>query len=141
MLNFEIQPVTKLILEMKYCTIITLIWISFHVSGQKIHKSDLLGCWTESREENTQGSNLFIYRPCDYKEFPPSWFRFRMNLRSDSICSWLVLAANDGHYMVDGTWIFNEDTNKLKLYNKEGKEVLSFIIEAVEKNILKVKKN
>jgi hypothetical protein len=124
---------------MKYFSIIILIWISFQVSGQKISKSDLQGCWTESREENTQGSNVFIYRPCDYKVFPPSRYRFKMNLKSGSICSWLVLSQNDGHYMQDGTWTFNEETKELKLYNMEGKEVRRFIIEEVEDKILKMK--
>src|ERR1039457_2199153 len=112
---------------MKYFSIITLIWISFQVSGQKINKSDLLGCWTDSREENTQGSNVFIFRPCDYKVFPPSRYRFKMNLKSGSICSWLELAINDAHYMVDGTWTFNEATNELKLLNNEGKEFWNVI--------------
>jgi hypothetical protein len=62
-----------------------------------------------------------------------------MDLKSDSTCSWLVLAINDGHYMVDGTWTFNEATNELKLYNTEGKEESKFIIEEVKDNILKVK--
>ena len=112
---------------MKYFTIITLLWISFHVSGQQISKSDLLGCWTESREENAPGSNVFIYRPCDYRVFPPSRYRFKMILSSGSKCSWLVLASNDGHYMQDGTWTFNEETNELILYNTEGKEDSKFM--------------
>ncbi len=124
---------------MKYFTIITLVWISFQVSGQKISESDLIGCWTESREENIQGSNVFIYRPCDFKVFPPSRYRFKMILRGGSICSWLVLASDDGHYMQDGTWTFKEETNELKLYYMGGKEVIRFIIEEVEDKILKVK--
>ncbi len=62
-----------------------------------------------------------------------------MILSSGSKCSWLVLASNDGHYMQDGTWTFNEGTNELKLYNMEGKEVSRFIIEKVEDKILKMK--
>jgi hypothetical protein len=126
---------------MKYFSIITLIWISFQVSGQHISKSDLLGCWTESIEENTQGSNVFIYRPCDYKVFPPYRFRFKMDLKSDSKCSWLVLASDDGHYMVDGTWTFNEETNELKLYNMEGEEFWKYIIAEVNDTILRIKKS
>jgi hypothetical protein len=124
---------------MKQFIIIAFTLISVQVIGQKINKSDLFGCWTDSREENIQGSNVFIYRPCDYKGIPPSRYRFEMILRNDSICSWLVLASNDGHYMQDGTWTFKEETNELKLYNKEGKEVRKFIVEEVEDKILKMK--
>jgi len=125
---------------MKYFAIITLIWISFQVSGQEISKLDLLGCWTDSREENTQESQYFIFRPCTYKEFPPSRYRLRMELKSDSICSWLVLADNDGHYMVDGIWTFNDTTHELMLYNKGGKAVtLKFIIDEVKDGMLKIK--
>jgi hypothetical protein len=125
---------------MKYFLLITLTWISLHVAGQEISKPHLPGCWTDSREENSQGSNVFIYRPCDYMVFPKSWFRFRMDLKSDSTCSWLVLAANDGHYMMDGTWTINKATNELMLINKEGKEVLNFAIVEVLDNRLTIKK-
>jgi len=103
-------------------------------------KSGLQGCWTDSNEENSQGSKVSIFRPCDYMVFPPSRFRFTMNLKSDSKCSWLVLAPNDGHYMQEGTWTYNEKTDELKLYNLEGKEIRKFIIEEVGENILKLRK-
>lgn len=125
---------------MKIFTIITIIWIAFQLSGQKISKSDLFGCWTDSREENSQGSHIFIFRPCDYKAFPPSRYRYKMDLKGSSICSWLVLAANDGHYMEDGTWTFNEETNELKLYNTEGKEFWKIIVVEVNDTILRIKK-
>ena len=63
-----------------------------------------------------------------------------MNLKSGSTCSWLVLSPDDCHYMVDGTWTFNEETNELKLYNTEGKEDSKFVIEEVKDNLLKTKK-
>jgi hypothetical protein len=124
---------------MKYLMILIPIWISLQVSGQKTSKTDLLGCWTSSREENIQGSNVFIFRPCDYIVFPKSWFRSKIVLKDDSICSWLVLAPDDGHYMVDGNWTFNESTNELKLLTKEGREHWKCIIVEVNDTILKVK--
>jgi len=124
---------------MKLFTIITLLVITFQVSGQQITRSDLLGCWTDSREENIQGANVSIYRPCDYKDFPMSRYRFRMILQSDSVCSWLVLSPDDGHFMQDGSWTFNEQNNELALYDMKGKKVFRFIITAVDDNILKIK--
>ena len=124
---------------MRFFTIIALLLITFQVSGQKINNSQLLGCWLNSKEENTQGENLFIYRPCDYKKFPPSRFRFKFVLKSDLKCSWLVLAPNDGHFMEDGTWTFNEESNELKFYDLKGKIAFRFIITAFGDNILKIK--
>jgi len=123
---------------MKYFTLIALFWISFQTFGQKISKSDLIGCWTDSREENIKGSNEYIYRPCDYKTFPPSRYRFKMNLKGGSNCSYLVLSPDDGHYMTNGSWSFNEETNELKIYDGD-KEIFKCIIESVEHNLLKIK--
>jgi hypothetical protein len=124
---------------MKYLAIITLLWTSFQISGQEVSKSYLLGCWISSSEENAQGSNVSIYRPCDYKIFPPTRSRFKMNLRGGSKCSWSAIAPNDANYMQDGTWTLNEETNELKLYNLEGQEFTRFIIEKVEYNRLIIK--
>jgi len=123
---------------MKYFTLITFFLISFQASGQKISKSDLIGCWTDSSEENIQGSNEYIYRPCDYKIFPSARFRFKMNLKGGSVCSYLVLSPDDGHYMTNGSWSFNEETNQLKIYDGDI-EIFKCIIESVEHNLLKIK--
>jgi|WetSurMetagenome_2_1015567.scaffolds.fasta_scaffold1073858_1 hypothetical protein len=124
---------------MKSIVIIVLLSLAIQASGQNISKLKIFGCWTESSEENTKGSKLFIYRPCDYKEFPPSRFRFRMELKNDSKCSWFVLTPNDGHYMVDGTWTYNEETKELKLINKDDKVEFKFTIVGVEDNMLTLK--
>ena len=125
--------------KMKYILIISFVWISFQASGQKISRSDLLGCWTDSREENTPGSNVWINRPCDYKVFPPLRFRFLMDLKGDSTCSWLHFSEYDGHYMVNGKWSFNEETKELRLFDLQGKESLKFTIQESGEEILKIK--
>jgi hypothetical protein len=127
---------------MKFLIILIIPFLSFNVFGQniKINSSDLLGCWTDSREENDPQSMIYVYRPCDFKEFPLSRFRFKMDLRNDFTCSINCLSANDAHSMQEGIWTYNEENRELKLKNGEGKEVETFIIEQVSKDLLKIKK-
>ena len=125
---------------MKIFIYLLILFFSINSFGQdnELIKSDLLGCWTDSREENSSNSNINIYRPCDFKIFPVSRFRFKMDLKKDSNCSWYYLAPNDGHKMKDGTWTFNSEKNVLKIFNLDNGEIKSFIIEQVDENILKI---
>jgi hypothetical protein len=84
---------------MKNFAVLIILTLSINIYGQtdKISKMKLTGCWTDSREENVAGSGESIYRHCDFKEFPPSRFRFKMELKEDGKCFWLDLAYNDGH--------------------------------------------
>ncbi len=124
---------------MKKLTFLFVLFLSLQSFGQKldINKLDLLGCWTDSREENTI-TNISVYRPCDFKTFPASRFRFKMDLQEDGTCSWFYLAPNNGHFMKDGTWTFNKEKKVLRIFNLNNEEVKSFIIEQVDENILKI---
>jgi hypothetical protein len=126
---------------MRHFILIFLASLSICSFGQvdSISQSELLGCWTDSREENTQNSNVAIFRPCDFKSFPSSRFRFRMDLKDNNICSWLYLAPDDGHYMKDGTWTFDSITMTLKVFNANAEEIESFVVIATNKDILKIK--
>jgi len=96
----------------------------------------LLGCWTDSREENTDNTN--IYRPCDFKSFPISRFRFKMDLKENGSCAYLYLAPNDAHHMKDGTWTFDENTKTLKIFNASNEVIKNFIIAKVGEDILQI---
>lgn len=124
---------------MKQLTFLLILFLSLQSFGQNHETSrlDLLGCWTDSREENTN-TDIRVYRPCDYKTFPASRFRFQMDLKKDSTCSWFYLAPNDAHSMKDGTWSFDKEMKILKIFNLNNEEVKSFNIEHVEENILKI---
>ena len=66
--------------------------------------------WVHSREEEPEGSDLQVYRPDDYKDFPSSWFRMQYIFEEGGDCEWLFLAPDDGHYFKAGTWqLENED--------------------------------
>jgi len=127
---------------MKQIILISIALISINSFGQnnKIKTSDLFGCWTDSREENDRNSDVMIYRPEDFKEFPVSRFRFRMDLKEDNVCSWLYLSPNDGHHMKDGTWAFNKKTMTLDILDAKKEKVKSFEISEIGKDILKIKR-
>ncbi len=123
---------------MKNLAVLIILTLSFNIYGQtsEISKAKLTGCWTDSREENVARSGESIYRHCDFKEFPPSRFRFNMELKKDGKCLWLDLAYNDGHKMKEGTWVFDEKTNTIQLTDSEGIVAKEFVIKKAESDIL-----
>lgn len=123
---------------MKNLIVLIILALSFNICGQtnEISKAKLIGCWTDSREENVARSGESIYRHCDFKEFPPSRFRFKMELKDDGKCLWLDLAYNDGHKMKEGTWVFDEKTNTVQLTDLDGTIAREFVINKADFDIL-----
>jgi thiol-disulfide isomerase/thioredoxin len=106
---------------------------------QTIDQSYLIGSWTDSREEKDLNPDGMIFRPTDYKTFPPSRFRFKMELAKDGTCKYMSLSPTDRHGMANGTWSFNEEINTLTLMNTEGSIIKSYKIETLEKELLLLK--
>jgi hypothetical protein len=107
---------------MKYWIVLFIVSFSLSCFGQEnnISESDLIGCWTHSREENKVDSKIMVYRSCDYKEFPISRYRHRFELKENGKCNWLQLASNDSHSMVEGTWKYKNKSKLLRfLIQKE----------------------
>jgi len=74
----------------------------------------IINCWTDSHEEATHdGSD--IYRPCDFKAFPPSRYRNAFTLKEDGTCNYLVLAPDDAHHFLDGKWELSNLILELKV--------------------------
>lgn len=108
----------------------------------------LIGSWTNSYEEQEAESGILIYRPTNFKEYSPSWYRNTFSLNSDGTCEYLVLAANDGHFFEKGIWNYDENTNILTItYTRREmaphlpSEDIAHKYEVIElgKNILKLK--
>lgn len=98
--------------------------------------SGLVGCWSDSREEDTD--KIKTYRPCAYS-FPPSRFRFKMDLKQDGSCSYMPLAANDKHQMKEGNWVYDQEANTLKIFS-DGKELIKELhLIDVEESTMRVK--
>ena len=102
--------------------------------------STYVGCWKDSREENINDSGLKVYRRCDFKEFPASRFRYKMELNNDYSCRWLYLSPVDRHVMKPGTWNFDEKTKTLNIVDENSLMVKSFIIVSIDNNQLLIKR-
>jgi len=107
--------------------------------NKNIDESSLLGCWTNSYEESASSTNE-IYRPCEYKKFPPSRFRFSMALSEGGVCQYFQLSPNDAHGMMDGTWTLDAANGTLTIFDGEGNTHTVLIVNSLEKDLLQLKK-
>jgi len=95
------------------------------------------GSWIHSWEEDDENS-CSIYRPSDYKEFPPSRFRQYFEFKENNVCSYLVLSPDDAHYIQDGVWEYDESTNIITIMS-ETDVIFEFQIIELDKNMLKLR--
>jgi hypothetical protein len=73
-----------------------------------INTADFCRHWLRSMEEEKTGGNEQIFRPADYKNFPPSRFRMQYKFDPNGDCMWLYLAPNDAHSLKPGKWSIDE---------------------------------
>ncbi len=92
-------------------------------SNEEFNELLLYNCWTHSLEEDEKTKEQ-IYRLCDYADFPPSRFRERFLLEPDGNASILVIAANDAHFTVIGTWSFDKSQDALTIQNTDNELLL-----------------
>jgi hypothetical protein len=98
---------------------------------------DLYRNWINSREE--ENSVIKIYRPEDYKKFPLSRFRGRINFYENGECKYLVIGQGDRHKYMQARWrILKENPDIIYLYDDEGKKDKSFRIEELKEKLLKI---
>jgi hypothetical protein len=122
---------------LKVCTIVTLS-IFCSCNSNKIEKPNplLLKCWIASYEESNSNIEPYIYRPCDYKDFTIIWYRNSFTLKEDWTCEFLVLAPNDAHYFIEGTWELNESNDVITLYDFDEKVLAQHEIIEIEEDLL-----
>ena len=103
-----------------------------------IQRSLLENSWTHSSEESMPGQ-IEVYRPSNYKEFPQSRYRQIFNLKNNNLCDYLVLLPNDGQYMKNGNWEFDEKSNNIKIYNENSEVLYEYEVIELRDNLLKLK--
>lgn len=111
---------------------------SFSTCMENLDK-ELLGCWTDSREESKDPAVSSVFRPCDFMEFPPSRFRFSFELMKAGQCKISMVGATDAHFMEDGTWTFDKKTKLLDLFDREGNSHRKFEVLSIDTNILELR--
>lgn len=99
------------------------------------NSTDVIGCWTDSYEENTDQSTK-TYRPCNYKTFNPSRYRMVIDLRENNLGEYLQLAPNDAHYLVPCFWSFDETINILRIIPTNGNSSFIINVHKIEKDKL-----
>ena len=119
-------------------SLLVLIFSSFTTCVEN-PETKLLGCWTHSIEENAASSVSNIFRPCDFKEFSPSRFRFSFELMKAGKCQILMVGSTDAHYMANGTWEFDKKTNILEFFNAEGNSHRKYEVIKFGENLLDLK--
>jgi hypothetical protein len=86
----------------------------------------LLNCWTHVHEEVVEEGRYF--QPCDFANLPPSRFRAIYNFQEGGVCIYAVLAPNDAHYSLTGTWSYDAENAHLKIYDADQVLVTDFEI-------------
>lgn len=98
----------------------------------------LINCWTHSIEEDPDGSTQ-IYRLCQSMVFPASRFRMTFDLKANGTCEYLELSPVDAHNMVNGTWTFDEVSQRLMLFAEKGDPAFMMKVERLEENIAELR--
>jgi hypothetical protein len=94
--------------------------------------------WSRSYEEEIS-KEIQIYRPSNYKEFPPSRYREVFEFEANNVCRYLILAENDGHYMENGKWEYNESTKIIKIFNSNSEIKYEFEVVELTNDLLKLR--
>ena len=112
---------------------------TIHAQTDLIKEKDLLGCWVDSREENINYSDIRVFRPCGYKSFPPTRFRYYFSLKENNECRYKVVGSRDIHYMEEGLWSYDPKTKQLTIANLDGKPLRIYYVVRLENNLLGLK--
>lgn len=98
----------------------------------------LQNCWIHSYEEKA-GDGEEIFRLCDSKEFPPSRFRRKMDLKENHQADFLVLSPTDRHFTSNGTWTYNSEKQILLLQETSQNITLELQVISIEADKMVVK--
>jgi hypothetical protein len=93
--------------------------------------------WLHSYEEDQESDRVQIYRPIDFKEFPPSRFRMQYVFRRNGDCEWFYLAPDDGHHFRAGIWRLDPQDETV-LHVEQGEQTASYRIIKLKKNLLRI---
>lgn len=95
----------------------------------------LLNCWTHVHEEVVEAGRYF--QPCDLSDLPPSRFRATYDFQEGGVCVYAVLAPNDAHYSLTGTWEYDAQNAHLKIYDADQVLVADFeVLELTENSLV-----
>ncbi|MBV1924449.1 MAG: hypothetical protein KUG68_10530 [Flavobacteriaceae bacterium] len=125
---------------MKKFFIIACILFAFSTQGQnsQVTTTDLLGCWTDVKEEGT--NTLSIYRTCDENNTTFDKYRFSFELKENGTCTYHSSVARSSNKMVNGTWTYDAEKATIHIFNEDERQVTQYTIEEYASGVLKFKK-
>ena len=125
---------------MKNFLMIACLLFAFSVQGQnhQVTATDVLGCWTDVKEEGT--NTLSIYRPCNENNDAFNQFRFSFELKENGACTYYTRVARSSNKMVNGTWTFDAEKATIHIFNEDERQVTQFTIKEYASGVLKFKK-
>jgi hypothetical protein len=100
------------------------------------NSDDLYQHWIHSSEEEKTDSEQ-IFRPKDFKEFPPSRFRMQYIFRKNGECEWYFLSPDDNHRFKTGTWRIDPNDKNILQITKDG-TTETYRIKELTKNVLRI---
>jgi len=133
----RINPMSKKIYLAVILTSVLMI-VGCEKDDEVIKISLIENGWTQSSEEKAS-EEIEVYRPKGYKDFPASRYRQIFNFYSNNVCEYLVLSANDSHYMESGSWEYANKTTIIKIFNSDFRMVYQFEVLELSNNLLKMK--
>lgn len=78
--------------------------------------------WVHAREQDRDGLEVYVK---EGTQLPPARFRERMKFDQDGTFHWLMLAPNDAHDMVKGSWK-KVDDNKVQVQVGDKQWIIEF---------------
>ncbi len=78
-----------------------------------------------------------LYRPHDYKEFPPSRFRMQYVFEEGGSARWFYLAPDDGHHFKPGTWRLDHDEEDVIVVDQGGR-IVSYRVLELTRHLLRM---
>lgn len=93
--------------------------------------------WVNSYEEEKQNDNEEVYRPLDFKEFPPSWFRMRYVFFKNGDCDWFAGDPKDRHHFKPGKWRVDPNDKSTLQIIKDGRTE-SYRVTELKKESLRI---
>ena len=95
----------------------------------------LLNCWIHVHEEVVEEGRYF--QPCDLSTLPPSRLRATYDFQANGVCTYAVLAPNDAHYSLTGTWEYDPENAHVKIYDADQVLVADFeVLELTEDRLI-----
>ncbi|MFT4698983.1 MAG: hypothetical protein ACI9SJ_002141 [Flavobacteriaceae bacterium] len=125
---------------MKNFLFLACLLFTFSVNAQapQVTESDLIGCWTDSKEEGT--NELSIYRPCTNNNDTIDLYRFSFQLKENGQCTYHSAVAKSSNKMINGTWTYDTEKVTLHIFNEDGRQVTQLTIKEYASGLLKFSK-